>query len=209
MGMDEGQQATGGLSRRSVLRGGLLAGAGLATIGTASAVLTGTAKASIANPQPQWSYCVYCQNMYHGLFTGQCAANPEGGNIHEFAAGFFNYEIYYGSEYSNTSNPQGNWNWCSSCACLFHVGGDNGGCFGQWSGYLQSYQSHLTGAVNYQLNWGGPGASNLQTGWLYCSYCQVLYYPQGGSNGFCIINPSGVHDGSGSFKYDIYHSGTE
>ena len=207
MGMDESQQATGGPSRRSVLRGGLLAGAGLATIGTASAVLTGTAKASVLNPQPQWSYCIYCQNMYHEPQTGgACVATSED---HVYGAGYFNYDIYYGSEYSNTSNPQGNWNWCRACSCLFHVGGDNGGCFGQVSFITGNYGPHLTGTLNYQLNWGGPGASNLQTGWLYCFYCHVLYYPKGGSNGYCCISPSGEHDGSGSFNYDVHHSGTE
>ena len=120
--MDEGQRAIDGISRRNVLRGGLLAGAGLATVGAVSGVLTGTAKASTPNPQPDWGWCQYCATMWWTPGrSGSSCSSPEAPNgLHAVGSGSYNYyQVNNQSTDTPTGNPQSDWYWCTKCQGLF------------------------------------------------------------------------------------------
>jgi hypothetical protein len=199
MATDEGQRAIGGFSRRSVLRGGLLAGAGVATMGAMSAVLTGTAKAT-DNPQTGWGYCHYCATMFWvaGAATSACEGSP---NLrHNAASGSYNYGLINSQPgLNNNSKPQPNWRWCAPCQGLFW-GGFGGVCFAASA----PGEPHVAGGTSYDLYFNEPGnlgvTTNPQAYWRWCIFCSLLYWqgPSGQSAGVCPAQPFGV----GSAHYD-------
>ena len=219
MATDEGQQAIDGISRRRVLRGGLLAGAGVATAGAVSAVLTGTAKA--ASPQPGWGWCHYCGTMWWtpGKPHSACVARgaplgPNGFQNHAVASGAYNYEIFNNvGGLNNQSNPQPGWRWCNYCQGLFW-GGNSGVCAGHG---IDGGDPHVAGSgASYDLhfNISGLGSTTYpQAYWRWCNACSLLYW-QGSSGdlaGWCPAFDPNLgnhhHKGSGT-NYDIYHVGT-
>jgi hypothetical protein len=116
MAAGQGQQAIDGVSRRRVLRSGLLAGAGVVTAGAMSAVLTGTARAATPEPQPGWAWCEYCATMFWAAdeSTSWCASPSH--TQHSYRKGAYNYELYNGyGGLNNNSNPQPYWRYCDYC----------------------------------------------------------------------------------------------
>jgi hypothetical protein len=180
MATDEGQQAIDGISRRSVLRGGLLAGAGVATVGAMSGVLTGTAEAAEAatpNPQRGWGYCVYCAVLWwvEGQSHSACPSRDATDGLHWVGAGYYNYELYNNQAgLNNQSNPQPNWRWCKDCQGLFW-GQSSSVCRGNSQG------THVFGSGTiYDLHWTPPGPpsgnDNPQQYWSWCGNCHLLFY---------------------------------
>jgi hypothetical protein len=206
MATDEGQQVIGGISRRSLLRGGLLAGAGLATIGTASAALTGTARASTPNPQYGWYFCIYCNSMFFGDDAGVCISPGSPDGRHWEGVGNYNYGIANSDpEATGTSNPQGDWYWCPDCVCLFW--GQSGSvCAGNQNPITLTYRNHAIGGTNYILNFGPTDITNVQGGWHWCILCHNLFWP-GASSGFCTAcrnDPSlPINHQGGGTSYDV------
>ncbi len=166
-----------------MLRGGLLAGAGVATAGAMSAILTGTAKASTPSPQYGWGYCKYCATMWWtpGESSSFCAAYNEAN--HGVGSGSYNYGLYNGiSGLVNSSNPQPGWHWCKACQGLFW-GGFSGVCRAT---YL-SFGPHVPGGTVYDLYFNTTG----QPYWRWCKECSLLYWQgsSGSTAGYC---PAGI-----------------
>jgi hypothetical protein len=211
MATDEGQQATGGFTRRTVLRGGLLAGAGVATAGAMSGILTGTAKAATTpKPQPGWSWCNYCATMW--WFAGQndsaCASHYAPLGIHDTPGPSEVYNLYNNiGGLNNKSNPQPGWRWCHDCQGLFW-GGNGGVCRGN------GYGSHVAGSgTSYDLYFNISGkntTTNPQAYWRWCKLCSLLYSqgPSGDTAGACpaydgVVNDN-PHVAGSSTNYCIY-----
>jgi hypothetical protein len=219
MAADEGQQAIGGFSRRSVLRGGLLAGAGVAAAGAMSAVLTGAAKAATPDPQPGWGYCEYCAAMWWTAGeSGSACPGTNAHGLHHVRSGSYNYTQYNGA--TSGSNPQVNWRWCGFCQGMFW-GGFTGLCYGNVQpGY---HGPHKAGATNYNLSFNeAPGLGSTtdpQAYWRWCGLCSLLYWqgPSGSTAGACAANignngpfgfPFGPHEAGSGTVYDMYLVGT-
>jgi hypothetical protein len=209
MAADKGQQFIGGISRRSVLRGGLLAGAGVATVGAASAVLTGTANAAASGWQLDWAFCVFCNALWWAKNPSPSDACPGSGKTgeHGLASGDYVYEVEYGvSGLNNSSDPQPDWRFCTNCCALFW-GGFGGACWANRVGI--SPGPHTAGTTNYDLWWNGSG-TDAQENWRFCGKCSVIFW-QGSSQsgtGVCAAASGGPHfDGSGTV-YEMFWHGT-
>jgi hypothetical protein len=146
MAAHKNQHAIEEITRRGVLRSGLLAGAGVATVGAASAVLTGTAKAATPEPQSGWGYCIYCATMWWvpGRSNSACVGSNSPNGEHNYGAGNYNYSIYNGPGYNQNTSPQGNWTYCSD--------------FGLTGTYPQPYWRWCTQC--HLLFWSGAGSRN-------------------------------------------------
>jgi len=208
--IDEGQPTVDGISRRGILRGGLLAGAGVAAVGAMSAVFTGTAKATVS-PQYGWGYCENCATMWWtaGRSSSVCANFNVTPNRHAVGSGSFNYGPYNGiAGLVSSSNPQPNWRWCNACQGLFWGGGNGGFCSGTGS-------THVAGGTNYDLYWGsGQGG---QAYWRWCGLCSLLFWPGASESigGYCpsyrnTRDPQGIgpHSAGSTTIYDIGWAGT-
>jgi hypothetical protein len=210
METDEGRQAIGGISRRSVLRGGLLAGTGLATVGAASAFLTGTARATVGW-QFGWGYCIYCSAMFFTQVSvfAPCPGSPYNPGQHNTGSENYVYQMWHDeSGLMNSSNPQPNWRFCDLCDCLFWAG-NAGHCWGNQYGYGSHQQ--ISGSYNYDNYWAStiPGS---QLYWRYCKNCSELYYqgPSGSSAGVCPLPAEQIrppHEG-GATIYTMFPSGS-
>jgi hypothetical protein len=211
MSTDERQQVVGGISRRSLLRGGLLAGAGVATLGTASAILTRTAKANTPNPQLGWAWCAWCGTMFwpEAGFWGLCAAPQSTTGNHWLKSGTSDYELSNDLG-GNGPNPQPNWNWCARCMGLFWGPGNSryGSCLGHPAG---TDTSHFAGSsTSYYLYSSAQPQS--QPYWRWCGFCDLLFW--GGSSsglqaGYCPgRNNHWPHVASSDTNYYIQHNGT-
>jgi hypothetical protein len=202
-----------GINRRNVLRGGLLAGAGMALIGVASTALTGTALAS--SSQPNWAFCENCNGMWYtgNETSGVCPYFFEG----HIKSPSYNYSIY--NNLGGGTGSQGNWRWCTLCQGVFYTGHSNGYCPGNNKG--QSGHREGSGSFDYFLFYNQPIVSNPQSYWRWCGYCQGLYQqgPNGTQNGNCPMyesplatangNVYGPHlEGAGSFNYNVNWNGS-
>jgi hypothetical protein len=212
MATDEGRQAVSGISRRSALRGGLLAIAGVATVGAVSALLTNPAKAVTPDPQSGWAYCVFCHNMFWvaGMGHSACTGNDIDGT-HAYGAGNYNYSINNNEpEWTSGTDPQAHWTWCNDCQSLFW-GQTNSACAGNRDFLSGDPLPHAVGSgTNYEVYWGLTNIAHLQTGWRWCTTCHVLFYPKAGSanGGSCAWFDHNTgsypeHQG-GSTIYDVY-----
>jgi hypothetical protein len=194
--------AVNGISRRSALRGGLLAGIAITTAGAASVVRTGTAKAAIANPQPGWVWCNACAGLWYTLVDG--GACPGTGGVHNIGPGSFKY-LVYNDEGNTGGNPQGGWNWCLHCAGLFTTLHTPSYCYGNNYG---SGPHVLNDSADYYLFYDIAG-SDPQPYWRWCDRCQLLYY-QGSSGTYAGRCPTGGDHtmGSDSYNYAIDWNGS-
>jgi hypothetical protein len=176
----EGQQAVDGVSRRSLLRGGLLAGAGLATLGAASAVGTGTAKAAAAGSQSDWGYCIYCATMWWTPGKkNPCEGNSPNGQ-HGTGVGDYNYTLLCNvpGDTSGT-NPQSGWTWCSDCDGLFW-GQKNSVCAGNPNETASPWfwNPHAVGSsTSYDINFGYSTIESFQADWRWCTQCHLMFWP--------------------------------
>jgi hypothetical protein len=198
-----------------VLRGGLLVGTGVATVGAMSAVLTRTAKAE--TPQSGWGYCTLCTSMWWtaGKSGSHCAYDTvtQSNGQHASGSGGYDYGLYYNlTGLVNTSNPQPKWRFCTACQGLF-FGGNGGRCAAL--GWAGTPGAHVAGGTSYDLYWGGsPGQSD----WHYCGNCSLLYFTQAsdGVAGWCpwgigVMGTNGARNGEphqlgSNTNYDIGHS---
>jgi hypothetical protein len=209
MTLADGQQAARGISRRSVLRGGLLAGAGVATAGATSAVLSGTASA--ASTQNAWAHCTRCAALFwsgNGNF-GVCPNPYLPSQSHALLGGTYNYSLDYDvAGTDNTSRPQGNWRWCNQCYALFWGPSANQVCIA--NRMVDGLGPHTPGtpSTSYAVPWGNTSAdttTNPQGWWSWCGHCAELYWqgPSGLWAGACATGEK--HLVGSATIYDVYH----
>lgn len=204
-----------------MLRGGLLAGAGMATVGATSAILTRTAKASTPSPQYDWGWCQYCSTMWWtpGQSSSACEGpdaplRSDGFRSHVVGSGSYNYGLYNGMpDLVNTSDPQPDWRWCDYCQGLFW-GGSGGHCAGMgFDAETNALAPHVAGSTDYDVWFNTTG----QAYWRWCGLCSLLYWQgaSGDTAGYCPSyvteqDPEGVgpHQAGSSTVYDIGWAGT-
>jgi hypothetical protein len=202
MAAGQGRQAIDGISRRRVLRGGLLAGAGVVTAGAMSAVLTGTARAATPEPQPGWAWCEYCATMFWAAdeSTSWCASPSH--IQHSYRKGAYNYELYNSlGGLNNNSNPQPYWRYCDYCQGLFWGPSGRQYCLGNLG-------PHVAGSgTSYDLYIGYGG----QEYWRWCGNCALLFWADSSAAnaqaGYCPANYSHHVAGSGT-NYCVAWAGT-
>lgn len=192
-----------GLSRRRLLRNGLVAGLGAAAAIVAVPALTGVAEASVTDfatspvngatysftAQPNWWWCATCHALFasdaSGSPRGTCAGNPMFyGNHTSSLAGIgssWEYEVPYGN--TGIASVQSKWNWCSACDVLWYSGSNNAGanrCMAN-SDFSTYVGPHTTGTWNYNVLYGGWGTAGpyLQSNWTWCSACGELFHNGG------------------------------
>jgi hypothetical protein len=232
---DETPHTTPGLNRRMLLRGGLLAGFGVAVAGVASPALTGVAQAATAprasrsasrlvksavtpdttyKYQGGWAYCANCAGLWYtgNNTTGWCPFKEVTGGGGHIESPSYSYELQY--DLSGTGGPpyQPGWNWCSRCQGLFYA-----------TNMTESYcpakpfgGRHNPGGFAYSVRYSDAVPGSVQGNWFWCGQCQGLF--QGGSvtyGGDCPYTPlayNGHNAGTAkvtSNNYDvIYYSTT-
>lgn len=203
MTTDNGQQAVDGISRRSLLRGGLLAGTGVATLGVASTVFMGTANAS--GWQEDWAYCNLCTVLWYAAAAndGACPANTgTAGNGglpgHSVNPGTYQYEVNWGLGGNTYSDPQPNWRWCYRCQGLFW-GGFGGVCWGNQG--PSTTGPHNQGSTSYDVFWNSSGLQT-QTNWRWCTDCSLIFWIGSGTGGG-VCPATGLHHRGGSTNYQM------
>jgi hypothetical protein len=216
-----------GLSRRSLIRGGLLIGLG-ATV--AVAALPELSKPALAEGdnigvyilgdiyacQPDWWYCVNCYGVYHSDTDSAGGVCPDGYGPHKNDLNYTDYCIPFGGP-SQTNvygmGVQAGWYWCSKCQVLFWGNA-------QAESVCPDGGNHIvtSGAYQYDLPFAAPNGDgypefiwdpdnaisedlNGQQDWLYCVKCRGLFYGHGSaSDGVCPAG--GAHQQySGSSNY--------
>jgi hypothetical protein len=195
------------LNRRMLLRGGLVAGAGLAVAGLGTVGLTGVAEAALTfQTQFYWAYCNDCTILWYtdNKTPGVCPAG--GGHV---KAPSFSYELRY--KVSGTGGPsyQPGWNWCTKCQCLFFANNaSESSCPA-----IEFGGPHTTGGFAYSVLYNDAVAGSSQGGWSWCGQCQGLFNAAGGIGGVCPGSIGGGPHVSGSDKvkslaYDVSYYST-
>src|SRR5689334_13714727 len=114
-----------GLGRRSFLRGGLLAGAGVLAVGTAVSSLDGVAQAA-AGTQDNWHWCDSCAQLFHANNQIACGVCPylsrgqQGSDLmppHSVGSPTI-YTLYHDESFG--SPWQAGWRSCGQCSTLFY-----------------------------------------------------------------------------------------
>jgi hypothetical protein len=196
-------------TRRTVLRGSLLAGIGAAAVVGASAQLARTAQAATLSQQPNWVWCNVCMGLFYcgsnQAGRGWCPYNADGAP-HADETGYASnrYVLYYDG---SITGYQGNWFWCSNCASLFHGAGSNPKSYGVCP--VGDGNNPHDGSTSFNSYLVANEEINGQPGWLWCRKCSGLFYA--GTDvyyaGMCPINGGDVngsfvaHDGSTSDPY--------
>jgi hypothetical protein len=195
---DATSHASGGLSRRALLRNGLLA-SGVTATGLASPLLTGVARADTYTWQFNWTWCYDCQVLYYGTNQAQSVC-PAGGTHTGYGTTSGDYGLQM--DYSPvTSNPQQKWRWCSQCQGLFY--GPNQGesyCPAAGPGNLSTHNGASSGNYALHMNYSNSG---FQPNWVWCNKCQGLWYTQGPDNNVCPKDRY-PHTDAGSGAYSVY-----
>jgi hypothetical protein len=198
-------------SRRVLLRNGLLTGLGIATLGIAAPVLTGTGTAqagvSGTGEQPGWSWCHKCQALFYGIWQAYSHCPADNGQ-HDNSQSLAYYVPYGAPSQLVILGQQADWAWCYKCQGLF---------YGPFQGYSRcpaDYNQHNNSqSGNYDMGINGFGSTGygenicqgvncIQLGWLWCHKCQGTFYGPWQSYSHC---PEGQqHDGSQSaYFYSI------
>lgn len=212
------RRESGKLSRRTVLR------AGLVTAGVIAGVAAPLA-AQAASLQSPWWYCNSCNGLY---WSGKQPYEKEAGVCPESVSlkgGFYyhnsgtptgptyNYIMTYNA--GSGPNPQPNWFYCANCFGLFY--GDAGTREGGWCPYnpYGSQPHNGNGSFPYNLYYDSP--NNGQPGWYWCRNCCGLFYssqpwdpPNSPKDGICpyytSYPPFQPNDGTKSFNsYNVAH----
>lgn len=206
---------TGEVSRRLLLRGGLLAGAGAAAvIGLTSISLAGSAQAAPASRarlnssaalvptadapvQWNWAWCSKCQGFWYNRPASKCPAGGTHGGKPSY-----NYGVEY--EASLGGNYQAGWSYCIQCAGLFfsQYASTAGACPA-----LKGTGPHLeTNSYPYSVPVTSGAFNNAQAGWLWCSQCAGMWYgPKAYRGGVCPLNGSVFsHNGTKSLPYEMF-----
>jgi hypothetical protein len=185
-----------GVSRRGLLRSGLLAGLGAAGLVAAVPALTGVARADVEEnvtidghpytAQGQWNWCTLCSGLFwcpSALPTGVCPGNGSG----KHTPGATEYWMLHGG--ANWNNPttdpngvQAGWRWCSNCDVQFWgPGASHSACP---VGFPNSHHVLGSGTI-YDMMFGTAWPADLfpQDGFAWCSACQGLFWS--GKGGKC------------------------
>jgi hypothetical protein len=210
-GIPAAAAATGRPGRRTLLRAGLLAGAGAAIGGLTSAAFPGTAQAATAGQQQGWAFCDYCKGLY---FSEGALGNPPKGlcpsrvNPAVGHSGFtYNYGLLH--DYVPNGALQTGWKYCGYCAALFYgpgPSGTGGRCPWNFPGPHLVVQG--VGSYDYDLEYGYPGGPRFQVTWNWCRNCAGLFFKPNEDASWCPINQlsQNTHDGNGSFAYGLHYS---
>lgn len=194
---DAGSSRVRGISRRGVLRNGLLAGFGITVATGVSAVVTGTARADAA--QANWRWCSRCSGLFYG--PNQSTSVCPGAAHHEFGSNW-NYIVLY-DEPAGTTNPQPNWFWCGQCQGLFNAAaGLTFGGICPTAGHPEHRAGR--GSYSYSVKYSDPSLG--QPGWTYCSACYVLFYMPGSYLWYGECPNGGPHNGTVSYYYDLAYT---
>lgn len=204
----------GTMKRRSLLKSGLLVGAGVATLGVGSAAGARSAFAgtpptnvtinSILYPvQEGWRYCEECSSMFwssHGDPAGVCAAEDNAPHIPSSSTYGLPHD---GASQGNAANPgtlgvQVGWRWCGLCEALFWGSAvADTLCPAKVDSFSSSgdQQHDISSGTVYDMLFGGWASSGvtLQQGWNYCSSCKGLFWGQGKDAGICEVSDIGLH----------------
>jgi hypothetical protein len=223
---DVTRQPGRGLARRTLLRNGLLAGAGVAVATVVLPGLTGVAQAATVDAlaqdafgtvvdftaQTQWRWCTNCSGLFYSASGAAAGACPFNG---QHQPGSWMYETPILNEQdvvAEQAQAQANWIWCNWCQGLFY--GKNSKS-SHCPGNLISFAPNITGPHNadagsypYFLPYSGSeggwtdGSPPLQAGWLWCSNCQGLFHSNSGTSaGLCPkLQTRGPHIGAGSYQ---------
>jgi len=186
------------VSRRKLLRNGLLTGLGAAAVGAAQ-VFTGKAQAASGGMQYNWNWCNKCTGLFYGpqYSSSWCPAGGQhNGADNPNPDSSYDYILYYNYPSSELGPDfQGDWNWCSKCRGLFY--GPQ-----QSSSWCPAGGQHNgSGSYDYQILFGdqiGLGAY-WQESWSWCNKCTGLFYGPQQPSSYCPAG--GQHNGSGSYDY--------
>lgn len=198
------------LSRRGLLRNGLLAGLGTATIVAVSAPLAGRARADASAPasgsipaasipeQWGWKYCHNCRGMWWPATQNACPY-PDDSGLHS-TAGSGTYGFYHGT--TGTSGWQEGWLWCHNCSGMFY--GGNSTDAGLCPAFGGTATHDASGSYAY-LAYEGTETGTGQAGWSWCGQCSGLWWSNGlQGGGYCPKNfGQAQHTTAGSGKYLI------
>jgi hypothetical protein len=229
--VDVTPQSGRGLSRRAMLRGSLLTGAGVAVASAALPGLTGVAQAAtvittaqaegyveVFNTQPQWWWCKTCSGLFYsanGVAAGTC---PFDNGMHDPSASWM-YETpcnnaAYNYDFPASGFMQYDWWWCNLCAGLFFKDNLQGS---HCPGNPKSFSPNITGphnatpsSYNYNILYDNSvwqnGSPPLQQGWLWCKNCQGMFHANSGTAaGLCpALRTPGTHQGEGSYQYQLF-----
>jgi hypothetical protein len=221
------EKATCGLSRRALIRNGLLVGLGATAVVAALPELTGTALASNIDAditvileqtqynyscQVDWWYCIKCYGMYHSDNDTAGGVCPAGGE-HQNNTNYTLYCIPHDGDAQGQTSPyvcgvQPGWRWCSKCQGLFWGSA-------QTESVCPAGGQHIitSGTYVYDLSYGQPIFEYYfdyveteliaQSDWLYCVKCRGLFFGHGSTaDGVCPAG--GTHSQySGSYNYDM------
>ena len=193
------------VNRRSVLRGGLVAGISAATVGTGllSASSGASADAGIQGfaLQEGWRWCRKCQGLFYfgSRFDPHFGRCPAGG-AHTTADSHLYYFTYNNDQPPPTiANSQFWWRHCRNCMGLSYNNGVVGWCPG--AGRHDHTGSHNY-YVRHDLEQVAPGQ---QESWRWCDKCQGIFYGPGLAVSAC--PKSGQHRiGSTSFNYVLEYT---
>jgi hypothetical protein len=211
-----------GLNRRTLLRGGLAAGAGaavagLATVGLAGAAQAATAARSVARSakpsavepdltyqtQYYWAYCLNCAGLWYTAnnTAGACPYHMLGTGGGHVLNPSYSYDLQYNLSGGGGGIPyQPGWNWCSRCQGLFFA-----------TNYTSSYcpakptgGRHNRGGDAYSLAYN-TAINGAQGNWFWCGQCQGLFWDaspelETENAGVCPMNPPGPHVGGNPIK---------
>jgi len=189
-----------GLNRRRLLRGGLLAGIGAATVGSGLLLTPSAAYAGTMVRQEGWRWCKKCQGLFYfgtrfDPHFGRCPA----GDVHTITDSL-RYSVL-----GDTTEPwaeyeidgqQFGWRHCRKCMGLSYIKNGVGRCPASGS------HDH-TGSYGYYPFYGGA-PSTAQDQWRWCDRCQGMFYGPGAPISRCPWG-AGHRIGSTSLNYVHLH----
>lgn len=198
------------LERRSLLRNGLLAGAGLAAATATSTMLTGTARAGsvasaragsaastgvrtaasaenatvVLDVQTNWWWCTVCDGLFHSDGNGDPAGVCAGGQSH--TNGGTMYEVPWDNP--SQTGVQNGWRWCHDCDQLFWGSAISSSACWAHDVFVNEnmyYAPHTFGSSTIYDMMYGSWSGNVQAGWRYCGYCRNLVWGNDAADRFC------------------------
>lgn len=144
----------------------------------------------VATPfeQDKWNRCGKCQGLFYGPAAGVC---PQGGT-HD-GTGSLNYHMF---AYARPDGQgQHKWFWCRKCSGFFFYSGTGS------TGACSAGNTHdNAGSAEYVLVTQELPSVPAQTGWVWCSRCQLLTYGGSATN---ICPAGGTHTSAGSAAYVV------
>ena len=205
------------LNRRMLLRGGLVAGAGLAVAGLGTVGLTGVAEAATPDvtfqTQFDWAYCANCAGLWYtnNNTTGACTyARYNYGSGGHVKVPSFSYEVRYNVSGTGGPSYQPGWDWCSACQSLFYGKGKAAGCCPA----AADWGVHKGGGFAYSVLYNDVVPGSSQGSWWYCFNCTALFNVDYGVGGRCAgYRGQGAHEnyvlgGATSYAYDVSYYST-